>query len=81
MKLLKLALGIVVTLAVTTFAAGFGTARPAYALNPCGTGQECYSVPDGCGVGVGCMRVFCDWEQCPGIQGGFEYCYYCDHPQ
>lgn len=81
MKHLRAVSGVLVALAVVGFGVGMGTSQPAYALNPCGSGMECYSVPSGCGVGVGCMRVFCDWEQCPGIDDPpFFYCFYCDYP-
>lgn len=51
-------------------------------MGSCGSGMECYSVPDGCGVGVGCKRTFCTLSDCPGGVGGYdEYCFYCADPE
>ncbi|MTI88420.1 MAG: hypothetical protein FH748_10670 [Balneolaceae bacterium] len=49
----------------------------------CGTGLECYSMPGGCGEGVGCVRTSCPLHECPnGDSGGMdEYCYYCEDPE
>lgn len=49
----------------------------------CGTGTECYSVPAGCGVGVGCNRVYCTDVKCPdGSTGGSaDLCFYCVDPE
>lgn len=46
----------------------------------CGTGTECYSVPDGCGEGVGCVRTDCDSFSCPepDWDAEDEYCFYCE---
>jgi len=67
--------------ACIAFVGGVASARPALAISAgrCGTGIECYSVPDGCGQGGGCQRVFCWMSICPSILGGDEYCYFCQN--
>lgn len=80
---------ITVRLLIAVFAvavlAGFGYGTSARAASSsvsmfgsCGTGTECYSVPDGCGVGVGCMKTWCTENDCPGHTGSSgDPCYYC----
>lgn len=51
------------------------------AFNGCGTGTECYSVPGGCGEGVGCQGIYCQHELCPSIlKPPQSPCYICDEP-
>ncbi len=46
-------------------------------LAPCGEVTGCWSVPDGCGVGVGCKHVTCLTSSCPGGDPQFQDCWYC----
>lgn len=66
--------------AAIAFLSGVLRPAPAFADPGCGSGTECYSVPDGCGVGVGCQRVWCDDEICPALdRPPNEHCFFCEH--
>lgn len=62
-------------------ALGFAT-TPASARFGCGEGTgNCYSVPGGCGVGVGCVRLMCQDPECPHSDQSNDECYYCESQQ
>jgi len=51
------------------------------AVAKCGDDTMCYSVPDGCGVGVGCNTATCEDEICPSVMGGEDVCKFCSDPE
>lgn len=47
--------------------------------NSCGNDSMCYSVPGGCGPGVGCQTAYCYMSACPSILGGDGICKFCQN--
>lgn len=74
---------------VTAFIAamiGIGSATvearaEAVELTGCGDSSMCYSVPGGCGQGVGCQTAYCYMSACPSILGGDGICKFCQEPE
>lgn len=78
MRMRRIAILALVAIAAA-IAFGVGFTSTAHAFGSCGNDTGCYSVPDGCGVGVGCNQVYCSDSECPnGSVSG--RCWYCDPP-
>lgn len=72
----------VLTIGIMVWSIGFfGTSHHLKAkavFAACGSTSNCYSVPDGCGVGVGCIKTTCNHTDCPKGDGTADPCHYCD---
>lgn len=67
------AIAVVGGLVTSALEAGAVTLR-----RSCGNDAMCYSVPGGCGVGVGCQTAYCYMVECPSILGGDGICKFCE---
>lgn len=67
----------VLVVLVGAFIVGMTAPQPARAFAPCGSSSGCNYVPDGCGVGVNCVKKRCDSSLCPNPNGSTEDCWYC----
>ena len=77
-KLIKTAFIARLGAVALAFSLGFTVTSPASARAACGESGNCHWVPDGCGVGVGCIKKDCRDPLCPFGDGSAEDCHYCD---